>query len=128
MVAETAKLYRRTVHGHVDSASNSLKRLAKIEAALELLLVREKAFVMWHWKVESESEALQAAIDAGVYNPDVHDLVLIRSNIEMKTRYDNDWTDDPPRANRGPTLAQEIAEMAHTPRFEGSYPTEPPQA
>ena len=81
---------------------------------------------MWHWKVESESEALQAAIDAGVYNPDVHDLVLIRSNIEMKTRYDNDWTDDPPRANRGPTLAQEIAEMAHTPRFEGSYPTEPP--
>jgi hypothetical protein len=34
--------------------SNSLKRLAKIEAALEQLLVREKAFVVWHKPVETE--------------------------------------------------------------------------
>jgi hypothetical protein len=105
--------------------SQSLRRLAKIEQALEKLLQREKVVVVWHHKVETEKECLKAAIDAGVYDQNTHDMILVISNIETKSRYNEEWTSELPEPNRR-TLAQEIEQMAAVPRFEGSYPTEPP--
>jgi hypothetical protein len=104
--------------------SNSLRRLAKIEAALEQLMQREKAIVVWSRPVETEAQAIQNAIDAGEYDPDTQDLILVISNIPTNPDWGK-WTDDLPEANRGPTLAEEIQQMAVAPRFEGSYPTEP---
>jgi hypothetical protein len=105
--------------------SQSLKRLQKIEAALEQLLKKEDAIVVWHHKVETEEQCLQAAIQAGRYDPNTQDLVLIRSNIERRSQYGNQWSSELPEPRKR-TLAQEIEEMARAPRFEGTYPTEPP--
>jgi len=67
--------------------SQNLKRLQKIEAALEQLLAKEKAYIVWHHKAESREEVIQAAIEAGRYNADTQEAVFIISHIPMKTDY-----------------------------------------
>jgi hypothetical protein len=107
--------------------SNSLKRLQGIEAALEQLLEREKAFVVWHQPVETEEECLQAAIDAGRYNPDTQDLVLIISQIPTKTRYnwDREWTSEIPAPLGKELLKEPEVVKFDAPRFEDTYPEKP---
>ena len=61
--------------------------LQKIEEALEQLLAKEKAIVVWHHKAETREEAIQAAIDAGRYNQDTQEPIFIISHIPMKTDY-----------------------------------------
>ena len=39
----------------------------------------------WHYLVESQEEAAAVTQAAGVYNPDTHDIVWIKSNIPRKS-------------------------------------------
>jgi hypothetical protein len=109
--------------------SQSLRRLAKIEEALSKLLKKEDAVVVWHHKVETEEECLNAAIRAGRYDKNTQNLILVISNIEIdtKARY-GEWTSELPKANRNlpAEVADEIARTSPAPRFEGTYP-EPPE-
>ena len=65
--------------------SQSLRRLAKIEEALSKLLKKEDAVVVWHHKVETEEECLNAAIRAGRYDKKYSELDP--SHLKHRDRY-----------------------------------------
>ena len=56
--------------------SANLKRLEKIEAALEQLLAKEKAYLLFYRGNDPEAE-LQWHIDAGNYDPATQEAVII---------------------------------------------------
>jgi hypothetical protein len=105
--------------------SQNLKRLQRIEAALAQLLQREKCYILWHHKVETEAEAIENAIRAGYFDPDRQEAVMIVSNIPRKGIYcGQDWTSELPAAPKH-NEAYEITRTSPAPRFEGTYPDQP---
>jgi hypothetical protein len=104
--------------------SQSLKRLERIEAALSQLMAKDKVYIVWHHKVETQEEAIESAIAARYFNPSSQEAVLIRSNIPRKTIYHQEWSSEIPR---GPYKreTEEIARTSPAPRFEGTYPDQP---
>ena len=101
--------------------SNSLKRLQRIEEALSQLMAKDKAYLLWHHKVETREEAIQSAIAAGRYDPATQEVVLIVSQIPMKTTYHQGWSSElPAKPARNETY--EVARTSPAPRFEGTYP------
>jgi hypothetical protein len=91
--------------------SKNLSRLQKIEEALEQLLAKKKAYIVWGYLAETREEAIQAAIDAGIYDPDIHEPVFIKHKIPMKTDYNQgrNWKPDLPET-RKPSQADMILE------------------
>ena len=109
--------------------SANQRRLEAIEKALAQLLEKEKAYNVWHDRAETREEAIQVAIDAGRFDPETQEPVIIISHIPMRTTYDNNWGDEIPGASeksQAELIAEEITQTSPVPRFEGTYPDEPP--
>jgi hypothetical protein len=89
--------------------SPNLKRLQKIEAALEQLLAKEKAYLLFYRGNDPEKE-LQWHIDAGNYDPATQEAVIImawgpRPRPDPKT-YRKGWTSELPTKRN---MAEEIS-------------------
>jgi hypothetical protein len=104
--------------------SANQRRLEAIEKALAQLLEKEKAYIVWHDRAETREEAIQVAIDAGRFNPETQEPVIIISHIPMRTTYDNNWGDEIPGASMKSDAEAIMEEMA--PRLEAPYPDESP--
>ena len=107
--------------------SQNLKRLQKIEAALEQLLAKDKAYLLFYRGNDPEKE-LQWYIDAGRYDPATQEAVIImawgpRPRPDPKT-YRKGWTSELPAAPKR-NQAYEIAQTSPSPRFAGTYLDEP---
>jgi hypothetical protein len=108
--------------------SQNLKRLQKIEAALEQLLAKDKAYLVFYRGNDPEKE-LQWHIDAGKYDPARQQAVIImgwgpRPRPDPKT-YRKGWTSELPAAPKR-SMATEIIEEIHTtPKFDGPDPAGP---
>jgi hypothetical protein len=102
--------------------SQNLKRLQKIEAALEQLLAKDKAYLLFYRGNDPEKE-LQWYIDAGRYDPATQEAVIImawgpRPRPDPKT-YRKGWTSELPPGRPKPSVADEItAEVHTTPKYD----------
>jgi hypothetical protein len=95
-------------------SSASLKRLAKLEEALEQLTTKEKAYLLCFRGNDKEAE-IQWHIDVGEYDPATQDAVIIwawgpRPRPDPKTyRKRGEWKSDLPQI-RKPNQADLIRE------------------
>ena len=105
---------------------NQNRRLERLERAFEKLLAKTKAYIVFHPKVETEEEAIQAAINAGVFDPDTHEPVFIISHIPRKGYQLMSSTGLPARDLRREEMHQLAEDASRAIRFEGTHPTEPP--
>jgi hypothetical protein len=108
--------------------SANLRRLAKIEAALEQLLQREKAFLVFYRGNDPEAE-LQWHIDVGNYDPATQEAVIImawgpRPRPDPET-YRKGWTSELPAAPKRSEAEAIIEEVNELPRYGGPDPDGP---
>ena len=104
--------------------SPNLKRLAKIEAALEQLLAKDKAYLLFYRGNDPEAE-LQWHIDAGRYDPATQEAVIRpRPRPDPKT-YRKGWTSELPAAPKRKMAAGIIAEVNELPQYGGPVPDGP---
>src|SRR6516165_3511858 len=108
--------------------SKNLSRLQKIEAALEQLLAKDKAYLLFYRGNDPEAE-LQWHIDAGNYDPATQEAVIImawgpRPRHDPKT-YRKGWTSELPAAPKRSLAAEIIEEINELPRSGGHDPAGP---
>ena len=108
--------------------SKNLSRLQKIEAALEQLLAKDKAYLLFYRGNDPEKE-LQWYIDAGRYDPATQEAVIImawgpRPRPDPKT-YRKGWTSELPAAPKRSLAAEIIEEINELPRSGGHDPAGP---
>jgi hypothetical protein len=85
-------------------------------------MAKDKCYILWHHKVETEAEAIEGAIAAGRYDQTTQEAVIIVSQVPMKTQYNlnQKWTSELPEAARKPSVVEEImAEVHMTPKYDG---------
>ena len=108
--------------------SQNLKRLQRIEAALEQLLQCEKAYLLCYRGNDLEAE-IQWHIDVGNFDPARQDAVVImawgpRPRSDPKT-YRKGWTSELPQARKRKMAAGIIAEVNELPQYGGPVPDGP---
>jgi hypothetical protein len=108
--------------------STSLKRLQKIEAALEQLLAKEKAYLVFYRGNDPKAE-LQWHIDVGNFDPARQEAVIImawgpRPRPDPKT-YRKGWTSELPQARKRNMAAEIISEVNELPKYGGPDPSGP---
>jgi hypothetical protein len=108
--------------------SQNLKRLQKIEAALEQLLAKEKAYLLFYRGNDREAE-LQWHIAAGRYDPATQEAVMImawgpRPRPDPKT-YRKGWSSELPAAPKRSVADEIIEEVNELPKYGGHDPAGP---
>jgi hypothetical protein len=103
---------------------NLAKEVEKLREQLAALQQKDKCYIVWHDRSETQDEAIEAAIQAGRYDPDTQDAVIIISHIPMKTTYHQGWSSELPESPYKREL-EEVVRTSPAPRFEGSLPDPP---
>jgi hypothetical protein len=105
-------------------SSASLKRLAKLEEALNQLTAKKKAYLVVHRGNDLEAE-IQWHIDAGLYDPDTQEAVIImawgpRPRPDPKTyREQGEWnSSDLPQIRKPRESDLIIEEVNALPRLD----------
>jgi hypothetical protein len=116
--------------------SANLKRLQKIEAALEQLLAKQKVYLVVYRGNDLDAE-IQWYIDVGEYDPDKHEAVLIsawgpRPREDPKTYKENKnkpWKDLPQiwKPSQADLIREEINEMHRIDAPAGPVPEPKPE-
>jgi len=104
------------------------RRLEKIEAALEQLLAKEKAYLLCFRGNDMEAE-IQWHIDVGHYDPATQEAVIImgwgpRPRPDPKT-YRKGWSSELPAARKRSMADEILAEVHTTPKYDGPDPNAP---
>jgi hypothetical protein len=109
-------------------SSASLKRLAKLEEALEQLTAKQKVYLVVYRGNDLDAE-IQWHIDAGKYDPDTQEAVIIsmwgpRPRPDPKT-YKQGWTSELPEVRKPSEADLIIAEVNELPKYGGPDPDDP---